>query len=162
MDQIRVAVSTVIRSVQDKILVLRRTDNGKWNFPGGKVESGENLEEAAAREVLEETGLDLKPTRIVHVFSNATDDGGTFIFVMFRATTAYIDVQLNEEHSEYKWVTHQALADQISKNGLPRLVAFAKSERSEIEGIWHRDVTEYDWYPGEWARIGKAIPCQAK
>ena len=158
MSQVRVVVSTVVYWVASKtILVLKRSDNGKWNFPGGKVEPGENLEQAAAREVLEETGLKIKPTRIVHLFSNATDDGGTFIFIMFKAATANSDVKLNKEHSEYRWVNYEQLSDQIARNGLPRLVAFSKSERDQVEGIWHRDVTEYDWYPGEWAKIGKAL-----
>lgn len=158
MSQVRVVIATVINWVEsDTILVLRRIDNEKWNFPGGKVEPGENLEQAAAREVLEETGLKIKPTKIVHVFSNATDDGGTFIFIMFRATTANSDVTLNEEHSEYRWVNHQQLLKEIAPHGLPRLAAFAKSERDQVEGIWHRDVTEYDWYPGERAKIGKAL-----
>jgi 8-oxo-dGTP pyrophosphatase MutT (NUDIX family) len=151
-----VAVSTVVYWVASKtILVLKRSDNGKWNFPGGKVEPGENLEEAAAREVLEETGLSIKPSRIVHVFSNATDDNGTFVFVIFTAATANSDVKLNKEHSEYRWVNYEQLVEQIAPDALPRLVAFAKSERHQVEGIWHRDVTEYAWYKGESQTIGK-------
>ncbi len=128
--EILVAVSTVISLADNTVLVLRRSDNGKWNFPGGKVEPGENLEQAAAREVLEETGLKVKPNRIIHVFSNGTDDGGTFVFVIFGALLLMGDVKLNKEHSEYRWVSHQQLLEEIAPDALPRLVAFAKSERS--------------------------------
>lgn len=39
-------------------LVLRRTDRGDWVFPKGHIEPGESLEEAAIREIREETGLE--------------------------------------------------------------------------------------------------------
>jgi 8-oxo-dGTP pyrophosphatase MutT (NUDIX family) len=40
-----------------RVLLLRRADEGTWGFPKGKIEPGESPEEAAVREVLEETGL---------------------------------------------------------------------------------------------------------
>lgn len=43
------------------VLTGRRKDNGKWNFPGGHAEDNETLEQAACREVLEETGVEIDP-----------------------------------------------------------------------------------------------------
>lgn len=166
----RVAVSTVVRrSVykeggppcgHEEILVLRRADNGKWNFPGGKLEPPETLAEAAAREVLEETGLEVRPNRIATVFSNGTDDGSTFVFVMFEAPIIIwrLDfvVRINSEHTEYRWVTDQQLKDEIVPEALPRLKAFSMGDRAPMSGIYHRDPTEYSWYQGEYGKIGKA------
>ena len=45
---------------ESRVLLVRRSnppDAGFWGFPGGKIEAGETLEQAAIREVKEETGL---------------------------------------------------------------------------------------------------------
>ncbi len=154
----KVAVSTVITRMSDRrILVLRRSDNGKWNFPGGKLEPPENLEQAAAREVLEETGIEIRPTKIAMVFSNGTDDGGTFIFVLFESNSVVCPVVvINSEHTEYRWVTARELKEEISSDALPRLKAYAMFDQTATGGVYHRDPTEYPWYPGEYAKIGKA------
>jgi ADP-ribose pyrophosphatase YjhB (NUDIX family) len=74
-----VAVSAVVIDA-DRLLVIRRTDNGLWSLPGGGMEPGETVSGAVFREVHEETGYDVKPTRLVGVFSSpahviAYDDG---------------------------------------------------------------------------------------
>ena len=74
-----VAVSAVVIEA-GRLLVIRRTDNGLWSLPGGGMEPGETVGGAVIREVREETGYDVKPTRLVGVFSDpahvvAYDDG---------------------------------------------------------------------------------------
>ncbi len=58
------------------LLVERGRDplKGYWSLPGGLVEIGERLEEAVAREVLEETGLRVKPSRTFEVFERIMCD----------------------------------------------------------------------------------------
>jgi 8-oxo-dGTP pyrophosphatase MutT (NUDIX family) len=156
----KVAVSTILTRTRDnkiEFLVLKRADNGKWNFPGGKVEPPENLAEAAARELVEETGIEAKPTNILQVFSNGTDDGSTFVFVMFGMYIGdgFGEVKINAEHTESRWVNTQQMKDEIVPNALPRLVAMVDSGRLRTSGCWHRDVTAYKWYPGERKGVGK-------
>ena len=52
-----------------QLLLMRRSDTGSWWLPGGFMEPGETLEEAARREVLEETGLALGALEFLRVFS---------------------------------------------------------------------------------------------
>jgi ADP-ribose pyrophosphatase YjhB (NUDIX family) len=51
------------------LLLHRRTDDGNWDMPGGCLEPGETLEEAARRDVREETGLALGALTLLRVFS---------------------------------------------------------------------------------------------
>ena len=48
-----------------QLLVIRKTDNGKWALPGGGHEVGESIADTVVREVVEETGYDVAPTAIV-------------------------------------------------------------------------------------------------
>ena len=52
-----------------KVLLTKRADNGRWCLPSGKMEPGESIEEACAREVLEETGLVVTLSRLIGLYS---------------------------------------------------------------------------------------------
>jgi 8-oxo-dGTP pyrophosphatase MutT (NUDIX family) len=62
-------VSVIVFDDDGKVLMLKRSDNGCWCFPGGALELGERVEEAAAREVLEETGIEVGALQLFGVFS---------------------------------------------------------------------------------------------
>jgi 8-oxo-dGTP pyrophosphatase MutT (NUDIX family) len=61
-------VAGVVRDVDGRVLFIRRADNGRWGLPAGAIDPGETPAEAVAREVREETGLDVLPTRVTGVF----------------------------------------------------------------------------------------------
>lgn len=54
---------------REKILLTRRSDNGRWCLPGGQMERGESLAETCIREVEEETGLQVQIKRLIGVYS---------------------------------------------------------------------------------------------
>jgi mutator protein MutT len=64
MKRIDAAIAVVVRG--DKVLICQRKDDdtfgGYWEFPGGKQEHGETLEECLARELTEELAISAKPT----------------------------------------------------------------------------------------------------
>jgi 8-oxo-dGTP diphosphatase len=64
----RIGVFAVIIE-DDKILLGRRRDIDWWNLPGGGMELGETVDEALRREVLEETGLEVRVGRLIGVYS---------------------------------------------------------------------------------------------
>jgi len=69
--RIRLGSSAVIfDETRKKVLLTKRTDNGLWCVPGGQVEPGESVAEACEREVLEETGLQVRVVRLAGVYSN--------------------------------------------------------------------------------------------
>jgi len=53
-----------------QVLLQRREDFGEWGFPGGAVELGETPEQAAIREVKEETGLDVEVRRLIGIYTD--------------------------------------------------------------------------------------------
>src|SRR5690606_26440609 len=60
-DSIHVAAGVILNARQEVLLALRpahKHQGGLWEFPGGKVEAGESVQEALARELLEELNLD--------------------------------------------------------------------------------------------------------
>jgi ADP-ribose pyrophosphatase YjhB (NUDIX family) len=60
----------ILDGTGSKVLLTRRTDNGRWCLPGGAMEPGESAEEGCVREVWEETGLEVRITRLIGVYSN--------------------------------------------------------------------------------------------
>ncbi|MDY7039540.1 MAG: NUDIX domain-containing protein [Chloroflexota bacterium] len=65
------AAAACIRDDQGRILLVRRSDGvNLWSFPGGAMEMGERADEAAVREVREETGLEVRPVALIGVYSS--------------------------------------------------------------------------------------------
>lgn len=77
-----------------RILLTQRDDLEVWCLPGGAVEDGESLEEAAAREALEETGLHVRVTRLVGMYSQAQWHHGGNHFALFAADVVGGTLQL--------------------------------------------------------------------
>jgi 8-oxo-dGTP pyrophosphatase MutT (NUDIX family) len=67
---VRPSVSAIIFDGRGRLLLQQRSDGGQWGLPGGSVEIGESVAAAVVREVLEETGLTVRPRRIIGVYSD--------------------------------------------------------------------------------------------
>jgi ADP-ribose pyrophosphatase YjhB (NUDIX family) len=64
------AVNVVVSNDAGEILLIRRTDNDNWAVPGGAVDLGESVAQAAVRETLEESGIHCAITGIVGIYSD--------------------------------------------------------------------------------------------
>jgi ADP-ribose pyrophosphatase YjhB (NUDIX family) len=67
---VRPSVSAVVFDRRGRLLLQQRSDGGQWGLPGGSVEIGESVHDAVIREVREETGLTVRPKRIIGVYSD--------------------------------------------------------------------------------------------
>ena len=78
---ISVGARAVIQDKQEKILLVQRSDNGKWVMPAGSIELGESILDCLKREVREETGLEVLAATPIALYSEPR----------FAFTTAYGD-----------------------------------------------------------------------
>ncbi len=61
-------VAAIVRDAEHRVLFIRRADSGEWGLPAGAIAPGETPADAVAREVREETGLEVRPARVAGVF----------------------------------------------------------------------------------------------
>jgi 8-oxo-dGTP pyrophosphatase MutT (NUDIX family) len=100
------AAFAIVRNGLGRVLLVRRTDDGYWELPGGRVEAGESASAAVIREVAEAAGVTIKVTGLTgvysdpgHVLAYPHEDGIYQQFaVCFRAFTAVRDAQ--PDHDE--------------------------------------------------------------
>ena len=66
---LQVGASVIVEDAQGRILLQKRADNHCWGYAGGSVELDEIVEDAARRELLEETGLTANELSLFDIFS---------------------------------------------------------------------------------------------
>lgn len=64
------ASALILDQAGERVLLTRRTDNGRWCLPGGRMDPGESLAETCVREVREETGLEVEVVRLIGLYSS--------------------------------------------------------------------------------------------
>ena len=105
MNLIKVVCGVVTNS-ENRILITQRGDKinkYKWEFPGGKVNKEENINDSIKRELKEELGIDIIPRDVI--FQN-TFNGLKLIFISCTHNKGKI---LLSEHLDYKWVNQNEL-----------------------------------------------------
>ena len=93
-------VTGVVFSVNGGVLLVKRgiePGYGKWVFPGGYVDRGESLEAAAIREVKEESGLDVRLTRLLGIYSAP---GNPTVLITFVGEVTGGSLQIDDEGLE--------------------------------------------------------------
>jgi ADP-ribose pyrophosphatase YjhB (NUDIX family) len=115
-NSIAVAVSAFIQDDEGRILMIRRTDNDLYSIPGGQLELGETLAEAAVREVREETGIECEVTGVVGLYSDpkhviAYDDGEVRqeFSICFSARSTGGAPRTSDESKEVLWVHSESI-----------------------------------------------------
>ena len=109
---------------------------GYWSLPGGALETGERLEDGVRREVLEETGLLVKPLRVVTIFERIMrDDRGVpeyhYVLVDYLCRVTGGTLEAASDVKRVEWVRRGELSDyKITEGTLPVIEqAFREGER---------------------------------
>jgi 8-oxo-dGTP diphosphatase len=109
------AVRVLLTDQDGKILILKRstdskTNPGKWELPGGKVDQGESFDHALIREVYEETNLKISLEHVV----GASEQNLHIIRAVHIIMSGKIvegELNLSSEHEGYAWVLIETLPD---------------------------------------------------
>jgi len=99
----KVAVGTIIRDDDGRIVLVKRAIEpgyGKWVYPGGYVDRGELVKDAAVREAREEAGLQVRLERLINVYSYP---GRAPVVIVYAATIVGGTLMVDDEGLEARF-----------------------------------------------------------
>jgi ADP-ribose pyrophosphatase YjhB (NUDIX family) len=109
-------VAFVVR--ERSLLLERKADFGTWGIPGGALDENETIEEGMARDVREETGLEVVSSELFGIFSDPSriieyDDGNVYrlLTVAFVVGVAAGEPRISEEPLELRFVPFERVRD---------------------------------------------------
>jgi ADP-ribose pyrophosphatase YjhB (NUDIX family) len=111
------SVNVVVVNDLGEILLIRRTDNGNWALPGGAIDLGESVAQAAVRETFEESGIECAITGVAGIYS---DPGHVILYTSNGEVRQEFSIVLtarpvaghptpSSESSEVRWVPPSAV-----------------------------------------------------
>jgi 8-oxo-dGTP diphosphatase len=109
------AVSAIVDDDDGRVLLARRAfepDAGLWDTPGGFLEEGEEPVEALKRELLEETGLEVKPDRFLGAYLDTYGEGpavSSVLNLVWEARVVSGEMEPADDVSELRWFARDEL-----------------------------------------------------
>lgn len=104
----RLSIKVVIFDDAGRYLLLKRSHRskgnpGKWDLPGGKVDSGEDFDRALIREVMEETGLQISLAGVIGGTQRELEER-VIAYLVMEARLVSGQPRLSGEHEDFAWV----------------------------------------------------------
>ncbi|MPZ22289.1 MAG: NUDIX domain-containing protein [Dehalococcoidia bacterium] len=127
----KVAAGVLVTRDDSILLTLRNHEPrmGYWSFPGGYVDRGENVEQAGAREVREETGLEVEIDRLLGVFSGSNED---VIFIAYQGHVVGGSLLAGDEASDVAFFPMDRLPDLAFPHDLEVIARLRADDRAEL------------------------------
>ena len=131
---LQVGASTIVEDQQGRALLQKRTDNHCWGYAGGSVELDEVVEEAAKRELFEETGLIAHEMELFGIFSgkelhyvypNGDEVSNVDIVFLCKSYSGELKKQ-NSEVEELRFFPADALPEKLSPPNRAPLLRWAE------------------------------------
>jgi ADP-ribose pyrophosphatase YjhB (NUDIX family) len=130
-------VTAVVLNAKDELLLVKRSDNGMWSLPAGWLEPGEEPADGLAREISEETGVQVRVERLLsvlvlraHTYPNG--DNVQALDLAFRCVAVSGVARVNDDEcTDVRWFSLNALPSlpQRQANAVERAMA-------NSEGTW--------------------------
>lgn len=140
-----VSVAALVTNEADEVLLIKSPNRG-WEYPGGMVESGESLETALHREIKEETGVDIIIKSFAGICKNVQRD---VVNIDFICAYAGGNIITSDESLEVKWVskgdarsmvtfplTKKRLENMLVQTGEMYCFAFRREPFEVVESSW--------------------------
>ena len=113
------SVNVVVVDDQSRVLMIRRTDNDNWAVPGGAIDLGESVTQAAIRETKEESGIDCRITGLVGIYSDpkhvlhytSNDEVRQEFSILLTAIPTGGELRPSSESSEVHWIDRTKIVD---------------------------------------------------
>lgn len=128
--QLKVGAAMLIER-DNQLLLLQRNHEpwkGSWMLPAGYVEADEDPQDAACREVLEETGLTIESSEFSHVYYFSDDPRGNGVAFVYKAKMISGEIVLNEESSAAQYFLWQDIPSYLAKGGHDQIIAEWQSQ----------------------------------
>lgn len=119
----KIVAKTLIVNSKDQYLVLIRSSTHPhfalhYDFPGGVVEQNEDITTAAAREIMEEIGLEVEPSDLQLVFEYNVEKNVMHVLFELRLQTDSPAILLSWEHNDYEWMRAEKLVNLAMPNNV--------------------------------------------
>jgi len=121
----------------DKVLLVKRKNppgQGQWGLPGGKQKVGETIMEAAAREVIEETGVRIAPLSVVTALDSITRDAAAKVeyhYTIVEVVADYVsgEARAADDALDVRWVNVDEVAALCAWPEVVRVVRMSMVQR---------------------------------
>ena len=100
-DKFPISIKAIV--IDDNKVLCLKNERNEWDFPGGKINFNEDIEECLKREVMEETNLDIKNLKILKPFNLKFNDISVFSVLYSAEISCDTSIVINYEHSEYNF-----------------------------------------------------------
>ncbi len=129
-DEIYPGTNAVLINESNQVLLHKRSDNGAWGLPGGRMEIGETVEQCAVRETYEETGLHVAVKRLIGVYSDPkgysilrypSGYAVHYVLIVFEVERIGGELQISEESTELRFFDIDKLPEGIAPSAQIRI-----------------------------------------
>ena len=157
-------VDAAVVDREQRLLLIRRADNGLWAMPGGKIEVGETAAEAAEREVWEECGVSAKATDLIGIY-DSHKHGSPIVVQLFQFVflcQPIPSLPLTEPHwsqaleiLEHGWFSAENIPPNLDPNHvsrIPHVFEYLESQRPFFDPTHTSDPSEQPHVDGSKTR----------